>query len=263
MASLPRRNTRTVDLNVTSRPANRKPVTADDVVRALIELCKRLRIEGPRFICESKSTDPDERSYGKFLSVEMGQLLAAWHQTPRYLDGQGNPRPLRMQGPISFAELTRRAVPGIEADTLLGALLRAGAVSLEKDQSIRAQMRSLCVYEDKKLAAEFTLSSLLGYIKTLEHNAVTAMSRRDQLFHRVAWSGHFDAQLLPVLKLKMKRQGQSFLESFDNWMIREARRRKKRGKQSTVEVSIGLYLAVDRQGRKRRNSTPAKISAFS
>jgi hypothetical protein len=71
-------------------------------------------------------------------------------------------------------------------------------------------------------------------------------SNSDQLFHRVAWNGDFESDLVPTLKIKIKRQGQTFLEAFDNWMTRQTKirstKRKPRGKR--VQIFIGVYLAV-------------------
>jgi hypothetical protein len=67
----------------------------------------------------------------------------------------------------------------------------------------------------------------------------------DQLFHRIAWNDAFDRDLIPLLKIKLRRQGQSFLESFDNWMTR---RSKLAGpapkKRKTAQVSVGVYIAI-------------------
>jgi hypothetical protein len=48
-----------------------------------------------------------------------------------------------------------------------------------------------------------------------------------------------------MLKIKLKRQGQDFLESFDNWMMRKNEGRGKKMRQSGSEpVFIGVYLAI-------------------
>jgi len=79
------------------------------------------------------------------------------------------------------------------------------------------------------------------------------VSNSDQLFHRVAWNGDFDAREIPTLKINVKRYGQNFLESCDNWMMRQfkSRSHKLRSKRKSVQVSVGVYLAIDGISRGR------------
>src|SRR5208282_3347370 len=111
---------------------------------------------------------------------------------------------------------------------------------------IRVHMRSLSVYRDKHLAIQHTLVSLDSFIRTLRHNLNSTVSNSDQLFHRVAWTGDLDARDIPTLKIRVQSQGQSFLESCDNWMTRRTKSSKRtfgsRGKRA--QVFVGVYLAV-------------------
>ena len=135
----------------------------------------------------------------------------------------------------------------MDPKTLLSELTRIGAVSIGKAGYIRVNMRSLSVYQDKHLAIQHTLMSLDSFIRTLRHNLNSAVSNSDQLFHRVAWNGDLDAREIPMLKIRVKRRGQSFLESCDNWMTRRTKSAgyssRKKGKRA--QVFIGVYLAVD------------------
>jgi hypothetical protein len=138
-------------------------------------------------------------------------------------------------------------VPNMDPRSLLTELERVGAVTIDPAGLIRVHMRSLPVYEDKHLAIQHTLISLDSFVRTLRHNLDSSPSNSDQLFHRVAWNGNFDAQEIPTLKIRVKKHGQNFLESCDNWMTRGAKSSahvsKKRKKP--VQVFIGVYLAVD------------------
>ena len=107
-------------------------------------------------------------------------------------------------------------------------------------------MRSLPVYQDKQLAVEHTLTSLHNFIRTLRHNLDSDPSNANQLFHRIAWNADFDSKLIPALKIKVRRQGQTFLESFDNWMMRKskANSRQSKHRRKPKQISIGVYMAV-------------------
>jgi hypothetical protein len=231
-----------------------REVTIDDIIKNLLDLFATLGVDASHFAKRVAKLDvatPDSRRMYSHAAA-IGELLAAWYEDPRYLDKSGNPLPIKMNGSrVSFAQLANRVVPNLDARWLLSQLERVGAVAIDEIQLIHIKMRSLPVFEDKRLAIQHTLTSLEGFIKTLRHNLNSAPSNSEQLFHRIAWNGEFSSKDLPKLKIRMKRNGQNFLESCDNWMVQRskstARNSKRRGK--LLQVSVGVYLSVDRPPR--------------
>jgi hypothetical protein len=217
-------------------------VTADQVIENLLGLFERVGISKE----VSQNRGVSAHSYPCCLAI--GELLTAWYQDPAYLDNVGNPVPIRFRGSRrSFFKLAQKAAPNLNASLLLSELQKLGAVSIDSSKMIRVHMRSLPAYEDKRLAIQHTLNSLDGFIKTLHHNLDSVPSNSDQLFHRIAWTEHFDTKELPALKVRMRRKGQNFLESFDNWLaLKSVPKSGTRGiTQRKTQVSVGLYLSVD------------------
>ena len=227
-------------------------VTANQVINNLLELFDRAGIDVHHPIpnlAEPSSTQTASNHLHPYTSA-IGELLTSWYQEPAYLDNSGNPSPIKYRGPRqSFYNLARRAVPNVNASHLLMELERLGAVSIDSSKFIRVHVRSLPVYEDKRLAIQHTLTSLDGFIKTLHHNLGSVPSNSDQLFHRVAWTGDFDGREIAALKIRMKRHGQNFLESFDNWLALKSvpKSRLKNQVKKRMQVSVGVYLSVERE----------------
>jgi hypothetical protein len=227
-----------------------RDVTVDDVIKDLLDLFGYLGLDAGRLaarVVDVDSTSVASRRLYPHASA-IGELLTAWHQDPEYLDAFGSPSPIRLRSRRrSFRHLADKTVPNMDPKSLLTELERIGAVTIDSKGFIRVHMRSLPVYEDKHLARQHTLMSLDSFIRTLRHNLDSSPSNSDQLFHRVAWNGEFDAREIPTLKIRVKKYGQNFLESCDNWMTRgaksSARILKKRKKP--VQVFVGVYLAVD------------------
>ena len=231
------------------RPIPRE-VTIDDVIKDLLDLFSHLGLDAGRLASRVVDLGPATRPPGRPHphASAIGELLTAWHQDVKYLDDLGCPVPLKMQSSgRSFRRLAEDTVPNMNPKTLLSELQQVGAVAIDAGGYICVQLRSLPVYEDKRLAIQHTLASLDSFVRTLRHNLNSTVSNSDQLFHRVAWNGDFDAREIPTLKINVKRYGQNFLESCDNWMMRKTKSsaRKLRTKGKRVQVSIGLYLAVD------------------
>jgi len=236
-------------------------ITPDDVLAAILDLFAELHIQPSDLASRVNKIDPNFRAAHSLYShtAAVGELLTEWHQNPRYLDECGAPIPIRIRGRgKSFFGLARDSVPNLEPAALLSDLKRVGAVTIDKKRQVHVRMRSLAVYKDSQLAIQHTLISLHSFITTLRHNLDSDPSNDDQLFHRVAWNGAFDAKLIPMLKIKLKRQGQEFLESFDNWMMRKAKKRRNSlNRRSSEPVFIGVYLAIGDMQKKKRLRLPA------
>jgi hypothetical protein len=228
------------------RGRNKRPsVSVDDVIAALLDLFDRLKIDATNVASRVSSLEKVAPS-GKFYShnATIGELLTAWHQRPEYLDDAGYPAAIKMRGRSSFAALAKKVVPTIDPKSLLAQLKSTGAVTTDSSGYIRVNTRSLAVYTDRELAVHYTLTSLRNYIRTLSHNLDSDPTNADQLFHRIAWNDALDRQSIPALKIKLRRQGQNFLESFDNWMLRTSKATTARRPAKTSQVSIGVYLSV-------------------
>ena len=250
---MPKKTIRNAFGKPTAKAKSRRPpreITVDDVIKDLLDLFSYLGLDAGRLAARVVDLEPTAIASRKLFphASAIGELLTAWHQDPEYLDNLGGPSPIHMRtGSRSFRHLASKTVPNMDPRTLLSELEQIGAVTIDTKGNIRVHMRSLPVYEDKNLAIQHTLMSLDSFIRTLRHNLNSAPSNSDQLFHRVAWNGDFDAREIPALKIRMKRHGQNFLESCDNWMARRtmpstnnSRRPNKR-----AQVFIGVYLAVE------------------
>lgn len=227
-----------------------REISVDDVITDLLDLFGHLGLDAGRLAARVVGLNPAARPARRpypHASV-IGELLTAWHKDPEYLDGLGNPAPIRLRGSRrSFSDLANRTVPTMSPRSLLSELERIGAVTVDAKKYIRAHMRSLPVYEDKQLAIQHTLVSLDNFVRTLRHNLNSTPSNSNQLFHRVAWNGDLDAQEIPALKIRVKRHGQNFLESCDNWMARKAKPRASKSKKRSkrAQAFIGVYLAIE------------------
>jgi|SRR5450631_379488 len=231
-------------------PSASSEVTVNQVINNLLDLFDRAGIDVQHPISDIAESDTKKTTSSHLpYTSAIGELLTSWYQDPAYLDNLGNPSPIKYRGPRqSFYNLAKRAVPNVNASSLLTELERLGTVSVDSSKFIRVHMRSLPVYEDKRLAIQHTLTSLNGFIKTLHHNLDSVPSNSDQLFHRVAWTGDFDGRKIGALKIRMKRHGQNFLESFDNWLALKSlpKSRLRSQVKKRMQVSVGVYLSVGR-----------------
>jgi hypothetical protein len=227
-----------------------REITASDVTQNLLRLFEGLGIDISHLMPSPATTAPAQAASHILYrhTSAIGELLTSWHQEPGYQTEEGMPMRVKLRGPRpSFHALARRFLPEVDDSYLLNELQRLGIISIDERKFAQVRMRSFPAYEDQRLAAQHTLTALNGFITTLRHNLNSAPSNANQLFHRVAWNNNFDARKIPALKIKMRRQGQNFLEASDDWLTRnEIPKSKKLSRQTKrAQVSIGVYLSIE------------------
>ncbi len=226
---------------------------AREVLDELFELFKELGVATEKSRPRTSKRRIDRAlfsSTNKAISAaRVGEILTTWYQDAQYLDDLGNPIPLTRRGARrSFESLARSVAPAHDSDQILAQLKNLGAVKSDDEGLLRVRMRSLPVYEERQLAAQYTLASLHSFLRMLRHNLGADSANSEQLFHRVAFSRDLDAREIPALKVRLKRQGQQFLESFDNWMaMRSSSRSTQRSKtrKHAAKAAVGIYLAIE------------------
>jgi len=229
-------------------------VGTDDVVRELVFLFDSLGLERSHLMdgVLSMGSSTGRAVRQAHPAITFSNLMTVWSQDPEYLDSLGNPMPIRLRGKKpSFTALALRCAPHADASKMLIEMKRLRAVKIDKAGLIHPQSRSISVFDDKRLAAQHTLTALHGFIGTLRHNLISESTNSNQLFHRIAVNHKFDADNLPRFKIWLKRHGQHFLESADNWMIRNAAAETgaKIDPKTCVQVTVGMYLATDRSSK--------------
>jgi len=230
-------------------------LSADQVIENLLGLFEDLGVGITQQLSgasNGRNRPPTTQTLYPYTS-EIGEMLTYWHQNSQYLDENGDPARIRLTGKSpSFRHLAKLKAPKIDVSYLLSELERLGAVIIDESKFITVRMRSFPMYEDKRLAVQHTLNVLDGFIKTLRHNLHSSPSNSDQLFHRVASNQDFNTQEIPALKVRVKRYGQSFLESFDDWLMRKSLSRTRKTKRGTkrAKISIGIYLSIDKDNER-------------
>jgi hypothetical protein len=172
-------------------------------------------------------------------------LLTLWFSDPRYLDGEGKPVALPVQGPSpSLATLVRRVDPALDP--------REVVRYLRRNRALRKVGRA---YRPAGPALVFggNLRGLLAMLRTFEHNTV---SQRPALgwFERYAENPAFPKRARALLDAQVRRHGMKFLRRMDSHMHRAEL--KRRAGEPIVRIGVGVYrfeeaIAVPENPRRR------------
>ncbi len=180
--------------------------------------------------------------------VTKGSLvLSAWHQDPQFLDSQGRPVLLPLEGEgVSFAALLRRCGAGdVRPSTLLKELLSARAVRTTPDGRLEPLKRSYIPQSMDEKLINMWGKRITDLAKTYVHN-LTHSAQAAARFERAAVNDRIDASALPEFQKFLEQEGEAFLERVDAWLTEhKASAEASDNPHESVRLGAGLYHIQD------------------
>lgn len=150
------------------------------------------------------------------------RVIAAWRREKDFLDGEGRPAALPMEGRgATFCELVKRFSGNVPFRAVLDELINVGAVERLEDGRVCLLARA---YIPKNLDAHKL--NILGtdaqyLISTINHNLNPEPA--EPLFQRKVAYDNLPANVLPQFRRLFAPEAQALLESADRWLAQRDR----------------------------------------
>jgi hypothetical protein len=214
----------------------------DALKREFAAVCRKLKKPTRRF----ERWTPD-------YVAHLSHVIARWHADEQYVDGEGRPNALPLEGPgPSLKGLILKVLPDEDPAQAVKSLIelqgvrRQGRRYLPTDKYLALNRRPRAVWAHG-------LTAVLGVLKTVEHNVSAPPGKR--LLERVAVNPRFPVAELPRLHRSFKAEVPDVLWKFDRKMGRKEAHGKS---QRFTRVGIGFYVFEDPQvtGVTRRRKRP-------
>ncbi len=231
-------------------PDRRGQGLLDDVVCLIIDL---LIASGATLPMIGKSTSKAlsvtvERKRAN-LFTELGvlqrdcmEVMCTWRRDTQLIDENGEPMALDRSGDrVSFESLCKKAGCTNDTSRILQALLDFGAVSIGEDQKIRSETPTFLLGHvgHGLLATDGLLKQLEGYLRTVHYNVSCVGDSGKPRFER-ACTVTIAAELAAVFDQLVRRRGQEFVDSIDEWLERNSKHESASGRY--VELGAGAYF---------------------
>lgn len=168
------------------------------------------------------------------------QVLTAWLRDADFLDPQGDPRPLELEGERGFATLVKRHSGDMPTRALLDELLRVGAVERLPDGRVALLSRGYVPRQGASEMVDMLGTDVADLIETIDHN----LHQTDQAprFQRKVMYRGVPVQALPAFRALSAQQAQALLEQLDGW-LQNADSGQPNGTdaQPGARVGMGIY----------------------
>ncbi|HJS92173.1 MAG TPA: DUF6502 family protein [Steroidobacteraceae bacterium] len=222
--------------------------TPEVLERQFAAICRKLK----------KPKHPFEPLTSAYVA-DLSHVIARWHVDERYVDAQGRPNALPLEGPgPSLKELIGKVLPQVDATQAVRALIDLKGVRPQGERYLPTD-KYLALNRQPLAVFEHALAAVLGMLRTVEHNVSAPPGKR--LLERVAMNPRFPVSALPRLHDSLNAELPEILWKLDQKMFRkELYQRAKR----FTRVGIGFYVFEDPQvtgiarGRERRRAQSAR-----
>src|SRR6185437_13593727 len=156
--------------------------------------------------------------------ADLSHVIARWHADERYVDGNGRPLPLPLEGPEpSLKGLISRVLPGINPDQPLRWLKRLQGIRRQGKRFFPTD-NYLAFNRSPAASLAHGLTGVLGMLSTVERNIRARPDSR--LLERMATNPRFPVRALSQFHRKLKRGAGEILSRFDADMGQEEIRLK-------------------------------------
>ena len=146
------------------------------------------------------------------------RVLSGWHQDIDFLDDQGEPQTLPLEGEnLSFASLVKRYSGDMPTRAMLEELLRIKAVEKHTDNSVSVMQRSYIPLEDNPAGIKMLGTALHDLGATIDYNIDPEREGRRR-FQRMVLTEKLDQKAFPLFQRYLEEHGQKFLEMLDDWL---------------------------------------------
>lgn len=170
------------------------------------------------------------------------EVMCLWRRDPQFTNADGEPSALAFSnGECAFESLCSKAMCRQSATSILRALNDFGAVAIGVDGLIRSETPTFLLgraASGGRLATDALLKHLEGFLLCVHRNVRSVSGEGKAKFER-ACTVTVAAELEPIFDQLVRRKGQEFIDSIDEWLERNARHDSPSGKY--VELGAGAY----------------------
>jgi hypothetical protein len=144
-------------------------------------------------------------------------VVSTWRQGVRWLDANGEPRPLTLTraGTGTFVDLVREAVPGTDPRAVLADLQRTKTVVRQPRGEIRLVGRAVVFAGAGQFDAIGVLTHVRRFVEVMEHNALNPDDPADGLLERAVHAANLDPARFAEFNRVMRRHLESFVLAGD------------------------------------------------
>jgi len=169
------------------------------------------------------------------------RVLTGWIKDPEFLDEQGKPAALLVEGSgATFGELVKRYSGDVPVRAILDELLRVGAISVHEDNRVGLLKRAYIPQRGEPEKIAILGTDVAHLISTIDHNLQPEAGK--PLFQREVTYDNLPDEMLSAFRALSAEKAQALLELLDKELAEKDRDTNPSAKGSgRNRVGVGIY----------------------
>jgi hypothetical protein len=174
-------------------------------------------------------------------TTDATRLLSGWHQDSLYLDAEGRPAAIPIEGSApSFQSLFDTYGGDTPEQTLIRELRNAGSIGEDENGNLVALRRYHMPTQMDEGNIRFFGTNLHDHARTLSNNLTPASSPR--LLEGFAVDDHINPEAVDAFREYLDQRGQALLEEIDDWLSQHRVDETESSDTSVTPVRLGLGI---------------------
>ncbi len=149
----------------------------------------------------------------------LGVILERWHTDSRWLDSDGNPRPIRASGPDGFAGLCREVGVNRGAPSIAKLGLAVGILRRNPHGALLPTDRTAVVRRSSPAMMELFGIAIAALQSTVRYNLTPELAESARRLERGVYHQPIPAELEAEFHRFARRLGIQWIYQVDNWLI--------------------------------------------
>ena len=179
------------------------------------------------------------------------RVVAGWVRDKDFVDTNGDPASLPLEGSHSFGLLVKRYSGDIPSRAILDELMRVGAVERDADGRVRLLSRAYVPRTSDLDKISILGTDVADLITTIDHNL--QQGARDPYFQRKVMYDNLPLEAIPEFRKLSAEHAQKLMEKLDQWLSRHDRDVNPRtGGTGRRRAGIGIYYFEENVGTASR-----------
>lgn len=231
----------------------------DDLIEAIIESLGRVLLAGgvtPHQIrsvmdrvslCDPASDNGRPRGVVHLGSLQRCcmEVMCHWRRDPEFCGADGLPARIPFEGAKgSFVALCAKVPGALSAGEVLELLTAFDAVTVSASGIVEARTPTFILSGHSSGAAiafDGVLKQLLGYLRVVEFNVHAQRPFVRPRFER-SCSVVLPPKMIPLAECFVRERGQDFIDSVDDWLVRQSTKNAVEPGAYGVEIGAGAYF---------------------
>jgi uncharacterized protein DUF6502 len=185
--------------------------------------------------------------------LRISEILGAWYQEPAFVDENGNPRALPLQGAKSFATLVTRFLPRFKPDDIADILIAERVLKRDAHGGLVPMRRTVIFTQPGPMMLDRVPVIVQGLLSTIRHNA-NSDGRRATRCERLVTLDRLPVEALPVFNDHIKKLAQSLLNQMDTWANHHQLPDGATSRKKTARVGVEVFAYVASAANRKRDA---------